>query len=81
MQINDLKEYIDTGRELEFKVNGKMCSITQGVIDGEDVISFCEFHQPSVEVIDFDALLEIEYKGQTLRTIWQNLKPEDVWIF
>ncbi len=47
----------------------------------KDVISFCEFHQPSVEVVDFDALLEIEYKGQTLRTIWQNLRPEDLWIF
>lgn len=81
MQISELKEFVETGRELEFKVDGKMCSITYGVLDEKEVISFCEFNQPSTEVTDFEELLKVNYKGKSLQTIWEALKPEDLWIY
>ena len=81
MQINELKEYVLTGRELEFKVDGKMCSITYGTLDDHDVISFCEFNQPSSEVSNFDELLKLSYKRKSIEKIWKDLKPEDLWIY
>ena len=35
-----LADYIECGREIEFKYNGKMYSITYGIIEGKEVISF-----------------------------------------
>ena len=81
MQISELKNYIDTGRELEFKIDDKMCSITYGTIGDKEVISFCEFNQPSTEVTNFEELLKIDHKGKTLKVIWQELKPDDLWIY
>ena len=81
MQISELKDYIETGRELEFKVDDKMCSITHGTIDDKEVISFCEFNQPSIEVSNIEELLKIDYKGKTLQTVWEELQPNDIWIY
>ena len=81
MQIDELKNFIETGRELEFKVDDKMCSITYGTIDDKEVISFCEFNQPSIDVADYEELLKINYKGKTLQAIWKELKPDDLWIY
>ena len=81
MQISELKDYIETGRELEFKVDDKMCSITYGAIDDGEVISFCELNQPSIEVNNFEELLKIDYKGKTLQAIWEELNFEELWIY
>ena len=81
MQISELEDYIDTGRELEFKIDDKMCSITYGKIGDREVISFCEFNQPSTEVTSFEDLLKIDYKGKTLQAIWEELKPDNLWIY
>lgn len=81
MQINKLEEYIETGRELEFNFNGKKYSLTYGHVDSEEIISFCEFDKPSVEVRNIDQLLGINYNGQPFCEIWENLREEDLWIF
>lgn len=76
-----LKEYIDCGREIEFKYNDKMYSITYGVIDNKEVISFCEFYKETTEVITFDELIEVSREGVTVLQMWESLTEEDVWIY
>lgn len=76
-----LKEYIDCGREIEFKYNDKMYSITYGVIDNKEVISFCEFYKETTEVITFDELIEVSRDGVTLLQMWESLTEENVWIY
>ncbi|MBP3853734.1 MAG: hypothetical protein J6D18_04105 [Erysipelotrichaceae bacterium] len=76
-----LKEYVDCGREIEFKYNDKMYSITYGVIDDHDVISFCEFDQKTTEVRTFEELLTISREGATVLQMWESLTEEDVWIY
>ena len=81
MEISKLKEFIETGRELEFEVNGRRCSLTYGVVNKSEVISFCEFNQPSTEVKNLEDLLKISYKGKTFEEIWGNVKEEDLWVY
>lgn len=76
-----LKEYVDCGREIEFKYNDKMYSITYGIIDDEEVISFCEFYKDTTEVKTFGELLEISRDGVTVLQMWESLADDDVWIY
>ena len=65
----------------EFKYNDKLYSITYGVIDDEDVISFCEFYKKTTEVKTFDKLLKVSRDEVTVLQMWESLKGEDVWIY
>lgn len=47
MTRDQLLDLIKHGREIEFKYNNKMYSITYGRTNGEYVISFCEFYKES----------------------------------
>ena len=76
-----LKEYVDCGREIEFKYNDKMYSITYGIIDDEEVISFCEFYKETTEVKTFEELIEASRDGVTVLQMWESLTEEDVWIY
>ena len=76
-----LKDYLDCGREIEFKFNNKMYSITYGIIDDEEVISFCEFYKETTEVKTFNELIEVTRDGVTVLQMWESLTEEDVWIY
>ena len=76
-----LKDYVDCGREIEFKFNNKMYSITYGIIDDEEVISFCEFYKETTEVKTFNELIEGTRDGVTVLQMWESLTEEDVWIY
>lgn len=76
-----LKDYVDCGREIEFKFNNKMYSITYGIIDDEEVISFCEFYKETTEVKTFNELIEVTRDGVTVLQMWESLTEEDVWIY
>ncbi|MBR6821612.1 MAG: hypothetical protein IKM87_00425 [Clostridia bacterium] len=76
-----LKEYVDCGREIEFKYNDKMYSITYGIIDEEEVISFCEFYKETTEVKTFEELIKVSRDGVTVLQMWESLTEEDVWIY
>ena len=76
-----LKDYVDCGREIEFKFNNKMYSITYGIIDDEEVISFCEFYKETTEVKTFNELIEVTRDGVTVLQVWESLTEEDVWIY
>lgn len=75
-----LREYIDSGREIEFKYNDKMYSITYGTIDEKEVISFCEFYKKSVEVDNFEELTELKYADVSVLEMWQSATEDEVWI-
>lgn len=76
-----LKDYIDCGREIEFKYNGKMYSITYSPADQDDFISFCEFYKEPTNVKSFDELLQVSRESVTVLQMWSALTEEDVWIY
>ncbi|MBQ1750149.1 MAG: hypothetical protein II044_07605 [Lachnospiraceae bacterium] len=81
MNLDQLREYVSEGREIEFKFNGKKYSITYGVIDDKDVISFCEFYQETTEVETVDELLKVERDGVTVLHMLESITEEDTWIY
>ena len=81
MDLDQLREYVSEGREIEFKFNGKKYSITYGVIDDKDVISFCEFYQETTEVETVDELLKVERDGVTVLHMLESITEEDTWIY
>lgn len=76
-----LKEYVDCGREIEFKYNDRMYSITYSPEDQDDFISFCEFYKEPTNVKTFDELLEVTREGVTVLQMWESLTEENVWIY
>jgi len=76
-----LIDYVSHGREIEFKYNGKMYSITYGIVDGKDVISFCEFYQDTTEVTTVDELLTVSRYGITVLQMWSSLTENDIWVY
>lgn len=81
MKIEELKQLIDEGHEIEFEYKKKKYSITYGEMNGEDVISFCEFYKESVEVKTINELLAIHYNGFVLGNIIESLTKDKVWIY
>ena len=81
MNLDQLREYVSEGREIEFKFNRKKYSITYGVIDGKDVISFCEFYQETTEVETVNELIKVERDGVTVLHMLESITEEDIWIY
>ena len=81
MKCQELLEYINCGRELEFLFNGKKYSITYGKINGEHVISFCEFFKETTEVTSAEALLNVKREGISVLEMWESLSADDLWIY
>ncbi len=81
MTKEKLLEYLSCGREIEFKYNEKMYSITQGVLDGKHVLSFCEFNLETTEVEKPEEVLDIERDGKTVLTMIESISDDDIWIY
>ena len=81
MQKEKLKEYIEYGHEIEFEYNNKEYSITYMSIDGQVVISFCEFYKETTEVKTYDELLKVSRDGVTVSQMWESLKEDDIWVY
>ena len=81
MEKEILKEYVECGREIEFEYKGKDYSITYGVIDGQEVISFCEFYKETTEVQTYEELLKVSRDGVTVADMWKSLKEDDIWLY
>ena len=81
MSKEELLDYLDSGREIEFKWNGKMYSITYGKINGRSVISFCEFYKESTEAETPAELLKIKRDNTTVLDMLQSLTDNDIWIY
>ena len=81
MSKEELLGYLDSGREIEFKWNGNMYSITYGKINGRSVISFCEFYKESTEVETPAELLNVKRDNTTVLDMLQSLTDNDIWIY
>jgi hypothetical protein len=81
MKTEELIELINDGREIEFRYKGKKFSITYGYIDGEEVISFCEFYKDSTEVKSVEELLEIRRSDHSVKEMMNQISENDIWIF
>ena len=81
MTIEELKQLVETGREIEFSYRNKRYSITYGFIDDEYVISFCEFYKESTEAKDFDELLSVSRDGITVKEMIESLCDKDIDVF
>ncbi len=81
MNMQQLSEYVSEGREIEFEYRGKKYSITYGVLDGKEVISFCEFYQETTEVASVDELIKVERDGVTVLEMLESLPEDKIWIY
>lgn len=81
MSKDELLDYLGSGREIEFKWNGNMYSITYGKINGKSVISFCEFYKESTEVETPNELLKVERNNKTVLDMLESLTENDIWIY
>ena len=79
------KEYliklIEEGHEIEFEYKDKKYSICYGVIDNEEVISFCEFYKESKEVKTIEELFALEYNDFIFENILEFIENDKVWVF
>ena len=81
MTKQELFDYIEQGREIEFTFQNKKYSITYGVIEGKEVISFCEFYQETTEVETAEELVNVKREGVTVLQMLESLTEEDIWIY
>ena len=81
MKRDYLIKLIEEGHEIEFEYNEKKYSICYGVIDNEEVISFCEFYKESKEVKTVEELLALNYNDFVLEDILDSIDEDKVWVF
>lgn len=81
MNKEQIISYINHGREIEFRYNGKMYSLTYGTLEGKHVISFCEFYKETTEVESAEDALKIVRDGHTVLEMLDSLTEEDIWIY
>ena len=81
MDMQTLSEYIYQGREIEFEYKGEKYSITYGISDGKEVISFCRFYQETTEVTSVDELIKVERDGVAVLAMLESLTEDKIWIY
>lgn len=81
MTREQLQDYVKQGREIEFKYNGKMYSITYSPSWMDDFISFCEFDKETSDVKTFDELITITRGGVTVLQMLESLTDDNIWIY
>lgn len=81
MTKSQLIDYINCGREIEFRYKGHMYSITYGQLNGKPVISFCQFYQETTEVDTAESLLQVTRNGVTVLSMLESLSEDDIWLF
>ena len=81
MTKQELFNYIEQGREIEFVYQNKKYSITYGVINGKEVISFCEFYQETTEVETAEDLINVTRDSVSVLQMLESITEEDIWIY
>ena len=67
MTVEELRDYVSCGREIEFEFKGKRYSITYFEQNKKTWISFCEFYQEPTDVKTVDELLMVNDTASLLR--------------
>lgn len=81
MTKEQLFEWVDTGRELEFNYKGKDYSIIYPEIDNKRIISFCQFDDEVLDVATVDELWNSTYKGIKLSDMLSSIPEDDVYVY
>ena len=81
MTKQEIVELVNSGREIEFVYDQKKYSITYGVVNGVEVISFCEFYKESTEVETVDELLKLKRYGVSVEEMFLSITADNIWIF
>ena len=81
MTVEELRDYVSCGREIEFEFKGKRYSITYFEQNKKAWISFCEFYQEPTDVKTVDELLMVERYGITVKDMLASCTEKDIWIF
>ena len=81
MTKQEIVELVNSGREIEFVYDQKKYSITYGVVNGVEVISFCEFYKESTEVETVDELLKLKRYGVSVEEMLLSVTADNIWIF
>ncbi len=81
MTKQQLTEWIETGRELEFAYHGKKYSITYYNDNRKNYISFCEFNKETLDVKEVSDLWNGLYKGMRVSEILESVPESDVFVF
>ena len=76
MTKQQLAEWAETGRELEFEYHGRKYSITYYNDGRKNYISFCEYYQEPLDVPDVKTLWGSSYNGIELSKMLSVI-PED----
>lgn len=81
MNKETLREWIETGRELEFTYKENEFSITYYNDGRKDYISFCKWDDEEVlDVPNVDALWDSTYKGMKFSDIWESISFNDISV-
>lgn len=81
MNKNVLKEWIETGREIEFTCKGNDYSITYYNDNRKDYISFCKAYDETLDVSDVDTLWNSTYKGMKFSDLWASVRYDDITLY
>ena len=79
--IDIFRDYIETGREIEFTYDTQEYSITYYNDNRVNFISFCEFYKEPIDVSSFDELLEKKYNGISIKDMIESLNEDDYSVF
>ena len=81
MTKEQLFEWVDTGRELEFNYKGKDYSIIYFRKNRKIYISFCEFYKETLDVATVDELWNSTYKEIKLSDMLSSIPEDDVYVY
>ena len=81
MTKEQLFEWVDTGRELEFNYKGKDYSIIYFRKNRKIYISFCEFYKETLDVATVEELWNSTYKGIKLSDMLSSIPEDDVYVY
>lgn len=81
MTKQEIVELVNSGRKIEFVYDQKKYSITYGVVNGVEIISFCEFYKESTEVETVDELLKLKRYGVSVEEMFLSVTADNIWIF
>ena len=81
MTKEKLIDYVNHGREIVFRFQGKMYSITYSPEGMDDFISFCEFYKETSDVKTVEELIKVTRNGITVLQMLESLTEADIWIY
>lgn len=78
--FEEFREWIETGREIEFTYHHLRYSVTYFIENGKEYISFTEFYK---EPVDFDTtenfMNNAKIDGVLLKDIWDSVTDIDIY--